>query len=79
MVIDIRPKSTLRPVEAHSPRIPPQRPQVPSTSRPVSKGDMDMEVIAILIVLVIGLVAFDGAALRFGADSRPRIADDHAR
>ena len=38
-----------------------------------------MEVIAILIVLVVGLVAFDGAALRFGADSRPRIADDHAR
>lgn len=38
-----------------------------------------MEIFVILIVLVIGLVAFDGAALRFGADSRPPIADDHAR
>ena len=38
-----------------------------------------MELIAILIVLVTALVAFDGAALRFGADSRPQIADDHAR
>lgn len=38
-----------------------------------------MELIAILIIVVLGLVAFDGAALRFGADSRPQMADDHAR
>jgi hypothetical protein len=30
-------------------------------------------------VAIAGLVAFDLLALRFGADSRPTVGDDHAR
>jgi len=30
-------------------------------------------------IAIAGLVAFDLLALRFGADSRPTIGDDHAR
>ena len=33
----------------------------------------------LLIVAIAGLVVFDLLALRFGADSRPTIGDDHAR
>ena len=33
----------------------------------------------VAIVAVAGLAAFDLLALRFGADSRPTIGDDHAR
>jgi Tfp pilus assembly protein PilV len=33
----------------------------------------------LLAIAVAGLVAFDLLALRFGADSRPTIGDDHAR
>jgi hypothetical protein len=33
----------------------------------------------ITIVLILGLVVFDFLALRYGADSRPTIGDDHAR
>lgn len=38
-----------------------------------------MEPIVMVIVLIVGLVALDWASLRWGADSRPQIADDHAR
>jgi nitrogen fixation-related uncharacterized protein len=38
-----------------------------------------MEFIIILIVTIIGLLAFDGAALNWGVDSRGSIPDDHAR
>ena len=38
-----------------------------------------MEVIVMIIVLIAGLVALDGSSLRWGTDSRPQIADDHAR
>jgi hypothetical protein len=38
-----------------------------------------MEVIVMIIVLIAGLVALDSSSLRWGADSRPQIADDHAR
>jgi hypothetical protein len=33
----------------------------------------------ITIIAILGLVIFDLLALRFGADSRPTIGDDHAR
>ena len=33
----------------------------------------------ITIVAILGLVVFDLLALRYGADSRPTIGDDHAR
>jgi hypothetical protein len=33
----------------------------------------------LLIFAIAGLVVFDLLALRFGADSRPTIGDDHAR
>ena len=33
----------------------------------------------LLFIALAGLVAFDLLALRFGADSRPTIGDDHAR
>jgi hypothetical protein len=38
-----------------------------------------MEAIVMIIVLIAGLVALDGFSVRWGADSRPQIADDHAR
>ncbi len=41
---------------------------------------MEALVPALLFVIALaGLVAFDLLALRFGADSRPTIGDDHAR
>jgi hypothetical protein len=33
----------------------------------------------VVAVVILGLVAFDLLALRFGADSRGSIGDDHAR
>ena len=38
-----------------------------------------MEFIIMLTILIIGLLALDGAALTWGADSRNSIPDDHAR
>jgi hypothetical protein len=41
---------------------------------------MEAFVPALLVAIAVaGLVAFDVLALRFGADSRPAIGDDHAR
>jgi hypothetical protein len=42
-------------------------------------GETDMELIVMIIVLIVGLAALDGSSLRWGVDSRPPIADDHAR
>jgi hypothetical protein len=42
-------------------------------------GATDMEFIVMIIVLIVALAALDGSSLRWGADSRPQIADDHAR
>ncbi len=38
-----------------------------------------MEAIVMILVLIVGLAALDGTSLRWGADSRPQITDDHAR
>lgn len=38
-----------------------------------------MEAIILLLALVTGLSAFDLAALRWGADSRELLPDDHHR
>ena len=38
-----------------------------------------MDTIFVLAVAVLGLVALDLAALRWGVDSRPTIGDDHQR
>jgi hypothetical protein len=38
-----------------------------------------MEAIVVLLTLIAGLVAFDVAALRWGADSRELLPDDHHR
>ena len=38
-----------------------------------------MVAIFALIIVVAGLAALDFAALRWGADSRPNIGDDHRR
>ena len=38
-----------------------------------------MEAIIALMFVVIGLVAFDAAALTWGADSRGTLPDDHRR
>ncbi len=38
-----------------------------------------MDVIVVLFVLVIGLIGLDVASLRWGVDSRDRLADDHRR
>jgi len=41
---------------------------------------MDAIVLAIIVTAtIVGLVLVDVLALRFGADSRPTIGDDHAR
>jgi hypothetical protein len=40
---------------------------------------MDMEGIVMILVLIIGFVGLDLAALRWGADSRPHMTDDHVR
>ena len=36
-----------------------------------------MEAIATAIVILIGLVGFDLAAMRWGTDSRERVRDEH--
>jgi hypothetical protein len=33
----------------------------------------------VAVIAIAGLAAFDLLALRFGADSRPTVGDDHAR
>jgi hypothetical protein len=38
-----------------------------------------MEAIVMLLVLVIGFIAFDLASDRYGADSRDQIPDTHVR
>ena len=38
-----------------------------------------MEVIVIFIVLIVGLMGLDVAALNWGSDSRGSLPDDHAR
>jgi len=38
-----------------------------------------METIVMILVLIVGLAALGGSSLRWGADSRPQITDDHAR
>ena len=38
-----------------------------------------MDALAALIAIVAAIVGFDLAAVRFGADSRESIGDDHAR
>ena len=38
-----------------------------------------MDAILIVSTIVVALVAFDLAALRWGVDSRPTIGDDHRR
>lgn len=38
-----------------------------------------MEAIFVLVAILVALVGFDLAALRWGADSRPGMTDDHAR
>jgi hypothetical protein len=41
--------------------------------------EVPMDIFATLIAVVIALIGFDIAAVRFGADSRDSIGDDHAR
>lgn len=38
-----------------------------------------MEALIVILVLIIGLGAFDLSSLRWGTDSRPTLSDDHAR
>lgn len=38
-----------------------------------------MEAIVVLLVLVIGLIALDRAAIDLGADSRDQLPDTHTR
>jgi hypothetical protein len=38
-----------------------------------------MELIIATLAILAAFLGLDAAALRFGADSRPRIADDHQR
>ena len=38
-----------------------------------------MDVIAAVIAIIAGMLAFDLAAVRWGADSRPSLDDDHHR
>ena len=38
-----------------------------------------MEQIFALVVAVAALIGFDLVAIRWGVDSRPRLADDHRR
>ena len=38
-----------------------------------------MEAIFALIVVVVALLGLDVAAITFGTDSRPSLADDHSR
>lgn len=38
-----------------------------------------MDTIFVLVVALVGFVALDVAAVRWGSDSRPIIGDDHRR
>ena len=38
-----------------------------------------MEALAVILFLVVGLLALDLSAVRWGADSRASLPDDHAR
>jgi hypothetical protein len=38
-----------------------------------------MEAIFAIVIIVVALLGLDVAAIRFGADSRPAMADDHGR
>jgi hypothetical protein len=38
-----------------------------------------MEAIVILMILIVGLMGLDVAALNWGSDSRGSLPDDHAR
>lgn len=38
-----------------------------------------MEAFIALAAVVVAIVGFDALALRWGADSRPKLADDHRR
>lgn len=38
-----------------------------------------MEAMMLILAVIVGLAAFGGASITWGADSRERIADDHAR
>jgi hypothetical protein len=38
-----------------------------------------MEAILGLVLIILGLIAFDGAALSFGSDSRDALGDDRLR
>jgi hypothetical protein len=38
-----------------------------------------MELLTVVFILVLGLAAFDGAALAWGRDSRDPMPDDHHR
>jgi hypothetical protein len=38
-----------------------------------------MELLTVVLLIVLGLAAFDGAALAWGSDSRDALPDDHHR
>jgi hypothetical protein len=38
-----------------------------------------MEAFIAIAVLAVAMLGFDALALRWGADSRPKLADDHRR
>jgi hypothetical protein len=38
-----------------------------------------MEIILVIMILIVGLMGLDVAALQWGADSRGSLPDDHAR
>ena len=40
-------------------------------------GDITMDAFILIITAIAGLIGFDWLALRFGADSRDSIGDDH--
>lgn len=56
--------------------------QIATARRLFINGGAAMEAISALIVTIVAVVAlagFDLAALGWGADSRPELADDHQR
>ena len=38
-----------------------------------------MEALVFMVIVIVALFGLDAAALRYGADSRPTLTDDHAR
>jgi hypothetical protein len=38
-----------------------------------------MEALVMILTIIVGLVALDVAALRWGIDTRPMLPDDHRR